>query len=443
MLLRTTCGSIRPVLSTTRRSSLRGTLAIPRTTFAVLRPIPDGPCVPWSTGNPPPHTLTLDAGRGRAGRPPAEERAPRLCAGAEGWTCDGSRVRSASWFRSGCSSPARRARRRPGLGRRRRLRMLAGQPMTPCLVQGEIPVKAEVAGLCGTLGCPRTGRTRTVAGSACASRSSRRSPRSRDPTPSSPSPAARATRARQFFAWLPGHYAGVHATHDIVLVDQRGTGASNALTLPPHARHVRADGEPTPTRGCRPGCATASRHSMPTRASTRARSRPTTSTTSGPPSATTGSTSTARRTAGRSRSTTCASTPTTSASRSWTARRRSTCRSWSGSPPTASTRSISCSRAAPRTPPASAAFPRLAARVVDAGRAARRRASTTNVVDPATGRARGRRTCSTIGPSLHDALLTGAAAAQLPLAIHLASEGRWDRASQLVPAVGERWRDRS
>ena len=36
----------------------------------------------------------------------------------------------------------------------------------------------------------------------------------------------------QFFAWLPGLYAGVHATHDIVLVDQRGTGASNALTLP-------------------------------------------------------------------------------------------------------------------------------------------------------------------------------------------------------------------
>ena len=32
-----------------------------------------------------------------------------------------------------------------------------------------------------------------------------------------------------------------------------------------------------------------------------------------------------------------------------------------------------------------------------------------------------------VGPSLHNALMTGAAAAQLPLAIHLASEGRWDR----------------
>jgi pimeloyl-ACP methyl ester carboxylesterase len=37
----------------------------------------------------------------------------------------------------------------------------------------------------------------------------------------------------QFFAWLPGLYAEVHAMHDIVLVDQRGTGGSNPLRLPP------------------------------------------------------------------------------------------------------------------------------------------------------------------------------------------------------------------
>jgi pimeloyl-ACP methyl ester carboxylesterase len=36
----------------------------------------------------------------------------------------------------------------------------------------------------------------------------------------------------QFFAWLPGLYAGVHASRDIVLVDQRGTGDSNAVKLP-------------------------------------------------------------------------------------------------------------------------------------------------------------------------------------------------------------------
>jgi pimeloyl-ACP methyl ester carboxylesterase len=36
-----------------------------------------------------------------------------------------------------------------------------------------------------------------------------------------------------FFGWLPGLFAGVHATRDIVIVDQRGTGGSNPLVLPP------------------------------------------------------------------------------------------------------------------------------------------------------------------------------------------------------------------
>ena len=38
--------------------------------------------------------------------------------------------------------------------------------------------------------------------------------------------------ATQFFAWLPAVFQGVHATRDIVLVDQRGTGGSNPLNLP-------------------------------------------------------------------------------------------------------------------------------------------------------------------------------------------------------------------
>jgi pimeloyl-ACP methyl ester carboxylesterase len=37
----------------------------------------------------------------------------------------------------------------------------------------------------------------------------------------------------QFFAWLPAVFEDVHATRDIVLLDQRGTGKSNALSLPP------------------------------------------------------------------------------------------------------------------------------------------------------------------------------------------------------------------
>jgi pimeloyl-ACP methyl ester carboxylesterase len=38
--------------------------------------------------------------------------------------------------------------------------------------------------------------------------------------------------ATQFFAWLPGLYSAVHAARDIVLVDQRGTGGSHPLALP-------------------------------------------------------------------------------------------------------------------------------------------------------------------------------------------------------------------
>jgi pimeloyl-ACP methyl ester carboxylesterase len=38
--------------------------------------------------------------------------------------------------------------------------------------------------------------------------------------------------ATAFFGWLPGRFSEVHATRDIVLVDQRGTGGSNELVLP-------------------------------------------------------------------------------------------------------------------------------------------------------------------------------------------------------------------
>ena len=60
--------------------------------------------------------------------------------------------------------------------------------------------------------------------------------------------------------------------------------------------------------------------------------------------------------------------------------------------------------------------------------------ASTNVTDPATGKAVVADLLG-IGPSLHDALRTGAAAAQVPLAIHLAFEDRWDLATQLVPPV--------
>ncbi len=112
-------------------------------------------------------------------------------------------------------------------------RLLAGQSLTPCLVQGEIPVKAEVPGLCGTLQVPedrskpggrRIGLHVAVVPALAAVP---------QPDPLFAIAGGPGDASTQFFAWLPGLYAGVHATHDIVLVDQRGTGASNALALPP------------------------------------------------------------------------------------------------------------------------------------------------------------------------------------------------------------------
>ena len=110
--------------------------------------------------------------------------------------------------------------------------LLAGQPMTACLIKGEVPVTAEVPGFCGTLQVPEdrsdpNGRhigLRVAVVPALAA--------VHWPDPFFALAGGPGDASTQFFAWLPGLYAGVHATHDIVLVDQRGTGASNALTLP-------------------------------------------------------------------------------------------------------------------------------------------------------------------------------------------------------------------
>ena len=111
-------------------------------------------------------------------------------------------------------------------------RVLAGKAMTPCLVQGEIPVKAEVAGVCGTLDVleDRSDPSgRRIALRVAVIPALAADPR---PDPFFAVAGGPGDAGTQFFAWLPGLYAGIHATHDIVLVDQRGTGASNALSLP-------------------------------------------------------------------------------------------------------------------------------------------------------------------------------------------------------------------
>ena len=61
---------------------------------------------------------------------------------------------------------------------------------------------------------------------------------------------------------------------------------------------------------------------------------------------------------------------------------------------------------------------------------------TTDVTDPQTGEYAVLDLLD-VGPSVHDALMTGSAAAQIPLALHLAAEGRWDAASQVLPAAAE------
>ncbi len=112
-------------------------------------------------------------------------------------------------------------------------RLLAGTPMTACTVAGEVPVKAAVAGVCGTLVVPEdranpAGRNiglRVAVVPALAA-----APASDPLFAIAGGPGDAST---SFFAWLPGLYTGVHATRDIVLVDQRGTGGSNALRLPP------------------------------------------------------------------------------------------------------------------------------------------------------------------------------------------------------------------
>jgi pimeloyl-ACP methyl ester carboxylesterase len=110
---------------------------------------------------------------------------------------------------------------------------LAGTPMTACVVSGEVPVKAEVAGFCGTLQVPEDRSKpsgRRIALNVAVVPAVAAMP---EPDPLFAIAGGPGDAGTQFFAWLPGLYADVHATRDIVLVDQRGTGASNAMTVPP------------------------------------------------------------------------------------------------------------------------------------------------------------------------------------------------------------------
>ena len=104
--------------------------------------------------------------------------------------------------------------------------------MAACTISGEVPVKASFPAYCGTLQVPEdrsnpSGRQiglRVAVVPAVAADAK--------PDPLFALAGGPGDASTSFFAWLPGLYTDVHATHDIVLVDQRGTGASNPLTLP-------------------------------------------------------------------------------------------------------------------------------------------------------------------------------------------------------------------
>jgi pimeloyl-ACP methyl ester carboxylesterase len=112
-------------------------------------------------------------------------------------------------------------------------RLLAGQPMIDCTIESETPVTATASALCGTLEVPEdrsnpSGRRIGLRVAVIPAEAETPEPDAFFALAGGPGRAG-----TEFFGWLPGSFAEVHASRDIVLVDQRGTGGSNALVLPP------------------------------------------------------------------------------------------------------------------------------------------------------------------------------------------------------------------
>ena len=313
-------------------------------------------------------------------------------------------------------------------------RVLAGQPMTPCLVQGEIPVKAEVAGLCGSLQVPEdranaggrriTLRVAVVPALAAVP----------EPDPLFAIAGGPGDASTQFFAWLPVVYDGIHATRDIVLVDQRGTGASNALALPavPDTSALSAPAADTRLSAWM-------RESL---AALDADPRLYTSTVAAD------DLDDVRAALGYDRIDLYGSSYGGTLAQYYLRQHADHVRVAvldGATPldvPVLERMAVSSQRAldlllarCAGDAACHAAFPQLA-REWAALRDGLATGATTNVVDPGTGKP-GVANLGMVGPSLHSALMTGSAAAQLPLAIHLAYGGRWDLASQIIPPAGD------
>ena len=346
---------------------------------------------------------------------------PGRRAGVSRWTACCCAVVVAASFVAGCTSggsapPAARAW------------LLAGRPMTACTISGEVPVKAAVAGYCGTLQVPED----------------RASPSGRQvglhvaivpaatphpvPDPFFALAGGPGDASTSFFAWLPGLYSDVHARHDIVMVDQRGTGASNPLAMPPVPDTTGLSAAEADAQ-----LATWASEGL---AALDADPRMYTSTVAAD------DLDAVRTALGYGRIDLYVTSYGGELAQYYLRQHPDHVRVaiMDGSTPLdvpVLERMAASSQHAldllltrcTQDPACDAAFPNLRqewSTLVTAF------ANGITVTDPNSGQT-GTATLAMVGPSIHAALLTATGAAQLPLAIHLAAEDRWDQVNQLVP----------
>jgi pimeloyl-ACP methyl ester carboxylesterase len=300
--------------------------------------------------------------------------------------------------------------------------------MTACTISGEVPVKASVAGFCGTLQVPEDPAEpsgRQIGLRVAVVPASAADPK---PDPFFALAGGPGDASTSFFAWLPGLYAGVHATHDIVLVDQRGTGASNPLIMPamPDTSGLSAaDAEARLTAWAKDSLAALD-----------ADPRMYTSTIAAD------DLDAVRAALGYETIDLYGTSYGGELAQYYLRQHPDHVRVavLDGTTPLdvpVLERMAATSQAAmdlllarcAADAACHAAFPNLATEWSTLVAAF---AKGVRVTDPNTGQS-GVADLATVGPSLHNALLTGAGAAQLPLAIHLASLGQWDQVNQLVP----------
>ena len=307
-------------------------------------------------------------------------------------------------------------------------RLLAGQPMATCTISGEVPVKASFPAYCGTLLVPEdrskpTGRQiglRVAVVPADAAEAK--------PDPFFALAGGPGEASSSFFAWLPGLYTDVHATHDIVLVDQRGTGASNPLTLPAMPDTTGLSAADADAR--------LSAWAKESLAGLDADPRMYTS------SVAADDLDAVRAALGYDKIDLYGVSYGGELAQYYLRQHEDHVRVaiMDGSTPLdvhvlelmAATSQHALDLLIARCaadPACQAAFPNLATEWSTLMAAF---AKGLTVTDPSSGTT-GVADLATVGPSLHHALMTGAAAVQLPLAIHLAFEGQWDQLNQLVP----------